>query len=57
MEACLLAAGSDGVFATTREDNERMQKTLKRYGFVQAGKPYKPERDKVWLKLFVREGA
>ena len=56
VEACLAAAASEGVFASTREDNKPMQRTLKRYGFVQAGNSYKSERDEVTLVLFVREG-
>jgi len=57
VEACLTEAGSGGVFATTREDNEAMQRTLKRYGFVRAGKAYESERVDVLLVLLVREGG
>jgi ribosomal protein S18 acetylase RimI-like enzyme len=57
MEACLLAAGSDGVFATTRENNERMQEILKRYKFVEVGTRYKSGHGNVWLNLFVLKGA
>ena len=55
VEACLTAAGTSGMFATTREDNVPMQRTLQRYGFVETGRSYNSERNSGILRLFVRE--
>jgi predicted GNAT family N-acyltransferase len=57
VKACLASANNAGVFATTRQDNEPMQRTLKRYGFAQAGDVYKSERGDASLVLFLREGV
>ena len=47
------AAGSL-VYATTRADNERMQRTLARYGFLRDGVAYPSELGDYNLVLFVR---
>ncbi len=44
------------VYATTRADNERMQRTLARYGFHQDGVAYRSARGGYDLVLFVQAG-
>ena len=42
------------LYATTRHDNNSMQKILKNNGFYQAGQPYQSERGDYKILLFVR---
>jgi hypothetical protein len=56
VEACLKVVPADGVFATVREANAPMRRTLERCDFVRAGSPYRSVRD-VPLVLFVRARA
>lgn len=55
VECCLAGCNGAGAFATTREGNVAMQKTLKRCGFIQVGKPYKSQRGEASILLMVRE--
>jgi GNAT superfamily N-acetyltransferase len=52
--ACLAAANSEGVFATTRENNDFMRSCLSKSGFERAGRPYKSERGDDLLVVYVR---
>lgn len=53
--AVLAAAGTDGVFATSRVNNPSMHGTLGRLGFSSSGKPYPSKRGVYELQLFIRE--
>ncbi len=53
--AVLAAAGTDGVFATSRTDNPFMHGTLGKLGFSSSGDPYPSKRGNYELQLFVRE--
>lgn len=55
--AALSAAGTQGVFATSRTDNHGMHATLSRFQFVLAGKPYSSGRGNHQLQLFLRRAA
>lgn len=55
--AALSAAGGKGVFATSCTNNEAMHKTLWKFGFVEAGSPYRSGRGGHRLQLFVRHAA
>jgi len=54
IERTLALAGSEGVFATTREENTKVHPRLVEQGFQQSGSPYKSRRGKFNLLLFVR---
>lgn len=54
-DAVLAAAGTAGVFATSRTSNFPMHRTLDRLGFVRSGKAYVSRRGSHELQLFVRE--
>lgn len=56
VKAALRKAGTEGVYATTRSNNEAMQNTLRRFGFTQLGTAYQPERGNHELVLFIRPG-
>lgn len=43
------------IFSTSREDNQKMHKVLKKYGFSNHGKRYKSNRGAQRLMLFVQE--
>lgn len=51
------AAGSKGIFATSRTDNHGMHKTLQKLGFAFAGAPYKSPHGVHGLQLFLRQPA
>jgi predicted GNAT family N-acyltransferase len=53
--ACLDVAGSAGVFATTREENDPMRCCLAKIGFKRIGMPYLGERGKHLLVAYARE--
>ncbi len=53
----LSAAGSEGVFATSRTDNVNMRATLTKFDFVSAGRPYASRRENHKLQLFFRRAA
>jgi predicted GNAT family N-acyltransferase len=57
VEAALEVAAGHRIFATTRTDNLRMQKTIERYGFHAVGKPYPTSREgrKYDLTLFIKQ--
>lgn len=55
MEALIDACGDVSIFATTREDNERMIRTNRRLGFIQAGSPFRSERGQYNILLWTRE--
>jgi GNAT superfamily N-acetyltransferase len=50
----LMAAGSHGIFATSRADNTAIHKTLCRNGFAPTGNPYSSKDGKRELQLFCR---
>jgi GNAT superfamily N-acetyltransferase len=52
--AALSAAGTAGVFATSRTDNVSMHATLSKFGFAVAGSRYPSNRGNHQLQLFVR---
>jgi GNAT superfamily N-acetyltransferase len=52
--AALAAAGTAGVFATSRTDNTKMHATLAKFGFSPAGCPYPSALGSHQLQLFVR---
>jgi predicted GNAT family N-acyltransferase len=52
--ACLATAGSAGVFATTREDNDPMRCCLAKNGFKRVGQPYKGERGDHLLVVYAQ---
>jgi len=54
-ETLIDACGDVAVFGTTRTDNERMQRTLRRLGFKQVGHEYPSERGPYNLYLYTRE--
>ncbi len=56
-QAALSAAGTAGVFATSRTDNIPMNAVLTKFGFVPAGHPYPSTRGSHQLQLFVRRSA
>jgi GNAT superfamily N-acetyltransferase len=56
-QAALTAAGTAGVFATSRTDNIAMHKALLKFGFQSAGEPYQSERGDYKLQLFLRPGS
>ena len=56
VSTALAAAGGQGVFATSRIDNAPMHKTLARFGFEKAGKPYVGRDAKEMIQLFLRRG-
>ena len=56
VEQILPYAADRRVYATTRADNERMQRTLTRYGFRQDGVAYHSARGDYDLVLFVQHG-
>src|SRR5712692_4061160 len=56
-QAALSAAGTAGVFATSRTDNIPMHAVLTKFGFVPAGHPYPSTRGSHQLQLFVRRSA
>lgn len=53
----LSLAENQGVFATTREDNEEFHPFLLKQGFKQVGQPYNSKRGDFRLLLFVRPGT
>jgi GNAT superfamily N-acetyltransferase len=57
IQRTLILAGSEGIFATTREKNTRVHSRLIEQGFQQAGSPYKSKRGDFNLLLFVRTGG
>lgn len=57
VEHLLPHANHDQVYATTRADNERMQRTLARYHFRQDGDAYPSVRGDYKLVLFVQSAA
>ena len=57
LKSALTEIGDKSIFATSRSDNTRMHKTLKKYEFQQAGEPYSSERGDYKLTLFVKSGA
>ncbi len=57
VEALLKRAPDAGIFATSRTDNTPMHRSLERFGFVRAGKPYTSTRGRYKLQLFVRSAA
>ena len=56
VSTALAAAGGQGVFATSRIDNVPMHKTLARFCFEKAGKPYVGTDAKEMIQLFLRRG-
>ncbi len=54
VEQLLPYAAVSLVYATTRADNEWMQRTLVRYGFHQNGSPYRSSRGDYDLALYVQ---
>jgi RimJ/RimL family protein N-acetyltransferase len=57
VEHLLSHANQDLVYATTRVDNERMQRTLARYHFRQEGGAYPSVRGDYELALFVQHAT
>lgn len=53
-QAAVSAAGSAGVFATSRSQNPGMHATLRRLGFERVGAPWASERNDDSLVLFTR---
>ena len=51
------AAGSAGVFATSRAGNSGMQTTLKKLGFQHSGAEWKSKQNPENLMLFIRNAA
>lgn len=57
VDAALGASDGSGVFATSREDNVAMHRTLLGNGFTRAGEPYQSrEAQQRRLQLFLRAG-
>ena len=54
LEAVLKLAGEKQVYATTRENNERMQRTNLHYGLKQSGHSYASEEGNYNLILYTR---
>lgn len=52
-ERALCLANGKGIFATTREQNKKIQYVLEKTGFSRAGKPYPSERGDFNLLLHV----
>jgi GNAT superfamily N-acetyltransferase len=57
LQAVLAAHSANGVFATTRTDNEPMQRSLNKLGFAAVGSAYLSGRGKHSLQVFVRHAA
>ena len=55
--AALSGADDDGVFATSRTENDAMHATLAKFHFTIAGRPYPSGRGGHRLQLFVRRNA
>jgi len=57
VEAALKASNGAGVFATSRNDNVAMHRTLVRFGFAAVGHSYRSDRGNHELQLFIRAVA
>lgn len=55
--AALAAAEGKGVFATTRTNNDGMQATFQKFGFVKGGSAYASGKGEHQLQLFLRPAA
>jgi GNAT superfamily N-acetyltransferase len=53
VKAVIEGSSNEGIYATSRADNVAMHRTLERFEFRAAGKPY-PGRDQA-IQLFVRD--
>jgi len=56
VEALLADYRHDGIFTTSHTTNEAMHKTLARYGFERAGKPWNGKDSGEMIQLFLRRG-
>lgn len=57
LEAVTTLAGRENVYATTREDNDRMRRTNLHCGFVQSGSHYLSDEGNYKLVLYARRST